>query len=109
VRVTDKPSMLGHPWAAVRHTRLVTRAAPRMRAVHKAGPPWLRAGHELAGVEDAMRHGGACARCGVWSRLLLVAPCRHLLCTDCAGLDRRGARTAPAGLRAAACGVASSG
>ncbi len=92
VRITDTASISGHPRAPVRRTPPMTLAALRARAVHEAGPPWLRAGHELAGVEDAMRHGGSCARCGAWSRLLLVAPCRHLLCTDCAGLDRRGAR-----------------
>lgn len=60
----------------------------RARAVEAESPPWVPLSHALAGVEDAMRHGGACARCAAWSRLLLAAPCCHLLCTDCAGLDR---------------------
>ena len=50
---------------------------------------WLPVGHPLAGVEGALRHGGACESCAARTSLLLVTPCIHLLCTDCAGLDRR--------------------
>ena len=60
-----------------------------MRAGEAESLIWLPVGHPLAGVEGALRHGGACERCAAWTRLLLVTPCIHLLCTDCAGLDRR--------------------
>lgn len=72
---------------------LAWRSAPLthtcIRAVETESLIWLPVGHPLAGVEGALRHGGACERCSAWTRLLLVTPCIHLLCTDCAGLNRR--------------------
>ncbi|KAK9843797.1 hypothetical protein WJX81_006788 [Elliptochloris bilobata] len=61
---------------------------PHLPAVEAQSPPWLPVDHPLVGVEGALRHGGACERCAAWSRLLLVTPCIHMLCVDCAGLDR---------------------
>ena len=46
-------------------------------------PPWLEAGHSLAHVEERLRNGGDCQRCGGFARMPLVTPCAHLLCGDC--------------------------
>lgn len=55
-----------------------------------SGPPFLPHDHPLFYVEDAMVHGGICALCAAWARVLFATPCRplpHLLCADCARHD----------------------
>ena len=42
----------------------------------------------LRQVETSLRHGGVCKRCGALARLLVVTPCAHLLCIDCARTSR---------------------
>ena len=39
-------------------------------------------------IETLLRHGGTCKRCGALARLLVVTPCAHLLCIDCARTSR---------------------
>lgn len=50
--------------------------------------PWVPPTHPLAYVENALRDGGPCQRCGAVARLLVVAPCAHLFCLDCISTDR---------------------
>ncbi|KAF8062721.1 hypothetical protein HT031_004051 [Scenedesmus sp. PABB004] len=45
-------------------------------------------GHPLHRVEEGLRHGCDCEVCGAATRLPMVTPCAHLLCTDCAAPSR---------------------
>ncbi|XVF82193.1 hypothetical protein PTKIN_Ptkin16aG0025500 [Pterospermum kingtungense] len=44
---------------------------------------------EYAFIKYNLLYGGNCQRCNEWCRLPIVTPCRHLLCLDCVGLDRK--------------------
>lgn len=53
-------------------------------------PPWLPETHPLAGIEDAMRHGGPCGACGCYVRISLAPPCGCcVLCPSCAEASPR--------------------
>lgn len=61
------------------------------------GPPFFPETHPLAHIEDGLRGGGSCKKCGVVVRVLFATPCACLLCVACTAEDKE---------RCACCGTA---
>jgi len=62
-------------------------------AVEDYGPPWLAKHHRLAPLEPVlstanMHSVNLCQKCGSITRIPMITPCAHLLCSTCTSEDK---------------------